>query len=80
MNGKSKWAAAKLQYLLQVWTSARAEIPQLGVVCMPEHSRKPVFSCFIFIDSKSQYIKLTLPLNQESDNLAIRLEGNFLVN
>lgn len=48
--------------------------------CMPEHFKKPVFCWFIFMNSKSQHIKLILPLNQESDYLAIHLEEDFLVN
>lgn len=48
--------------------------------CQLMHFRRPVFSWIIFFNSTSQCIKLTLPLNQESDNPAIHLERNFLDN
>lgn len=81
INGKSKWVTAKLHTCLKCGTPARAEIPQLGEVLLSARAlQKTSFLLFILFNSKSQYIKLTLPLNQESGNLAIHLEGNFLVN
>lgn len=61
-------------------TSASTEKPSSERhCCQLMHFRRPDFSWIIFFYSKSQCIKLTLPLNQELDNPAIHLEGNFLI-
>lgn len=75
---KSKWVAAKL---LQVWDISQSWNSQLRVVLLSAQAlQKASFLLVHIFNSKSQYIKLTLSLNQESDNLAIHLEGNFLAN